>query len=253
MGSLLFTLIQPFALLLLLSAGAVLVLWRRRKETRRRLLLATLPLLLLLLLCWPPVSFLCLGSLEWQYPPLLERPADIEAIVVLSGSLRQQPGDHYELGVDTLYRTLMGMEMYRHGPPCPLLVSGGKVDPSEPGPTLAGAMREFLVQNGIPDHAILVEDQSTSTWENAVESTRILQQRGFTRVLLVTDGAHLPRAVACFRKLGVEVVPCGCRYRALRLGPFLKTVLPSPGGASGVLEASYEWLALAWYGMRGRI
>src|SRR5262249_37927778 len=56
---------------------------------------------------------------------------------------------------------------------------------------------------------------SRTTYENAVESARLLNDRDMPRVVLVTDAAHLRRAVACFRKQGLDVIPCGSHYRAL--------------------------------------
>src|SRR5690349_7112093 len=80
-------LLDPYALLYLLLALAVGNLWRRRGVTRRRLLLVTLPFAALTLLWVPAVVHLALGTLEWQYQPLRERPADAGAIVVLAAGL----------------------------------------------------------------------------------------------------------------------------------------------------------------------
>src|SRR5216684_693941 len=77
-------LLQPFTLLYLLVGFAILNLWRRRVETRRRLLWLTAAYGTLFVIGLPPVGYSAVGSLEWQYPPLRERPADAEAIVVLS-------------------------------------------------------------------------------------------------------------------------------------------------------------------------
>src|SRR5271166_5833333 len=114
MYRLLVDLAQPTVLLGLLSLLALANLWRKRRETRRRLLLMTVPLVLLALWCTPVVSYLALGSLEWAYPPLEERPNDAEAIVVLSGYARvlDPAGKQVELGEDTLYRCLRAAEVY---------------------------------------------------------------------------------------------------------------------------------------------
>src|SRR5207302_1379541 len=78
-------------------------------------------------------------------------------------------------------------EMYRQGPPCPVLVSGGKVDPDSPEPPCARVMREFLLHQGVAASDLIEEDASRSTYENAVESARLLGARGLRKVLLVTD------------------------------------------------------------------
>jgi uncharacterized SAM-binding protein YcdF (DUF218 family) len=249
------TLAQPGLLLLFLVVLAVVNLWRKRRETPRRLLFLTIPLILLLLWSTPVVGYLSLGSLEWPYPPLQERPADADVIVVLSGYLRVQDGEgkRVELGGDTLQRCLRAAEVYRQGEPCPILVSGGKPDPDSPGPTLAEAMREFLVQQHVDEDDIIVEDRSRTTFENAVESCRLLDELGLRKMVLVTDGAHMHRAVGCFRKQGADVVPCGCRYRALRMDWSPWAFVPSLTGGSGAQEALHEWLGVAWYALHDRL
>ena len=101
---------------------------------------------------------------------------------------------------------------------------------------------------------ILLEDRSGTTYENAVESAKILRERGIEKVLLVTDGASLPRAAMCFQGQGIDVIPSGCRYRTL--GGFRYSVvdfLPSVDAANDVSEAWHEWLGLIWYWFRGKI
>jgi uncharacterized SAM-binding protein YcdF (DUF218 family) len=219
-------------------------------------LLFTFLFVLLSVLSTPVASYLALGTLEWPYPPLEERPKEIEAIVVLSGYIRMSDeagGNQVELGVDTLYRCIKTSEAYKQGKPCPVLVSGGKIDLSSPGPPLAEPMREFLLELGVNDRDILVESRSRNTNENAIEACRLLDTLGLHRILLVTDAAHLKRAVGCFRKQGFEVVPCGCRYRARQMTWSVGSFLPTPSAAEGFGEAWHEWLGLAWYGLCGRL
>lgn len=248
-------LLQPFVLLYGLMALLLFVLWRKRREQRRLLFCLGLVFLLLTLGSLPALSYVALGSLEWSYPPLRQVPADAQAIVVLSGyifpadDVRPEP----ELAPDTLYRCLRAAELYRQGKRCPVVVSGGAVDAESGDPPIAPRMRDFLVQLGVSATDVIVEDRSRTTWENAVETRKLLEPRGIDKVILVTDAIHLPRSIRCFRKQGIEVTPCGCRYRATSFKASLSDFLPSPGAASGMLEVWHEWLGLAWYWMHGRI
>jgi uncharacterized SAM-binding protein YcdF (DUF218 family) len=175
-------------------------------------------------------------------------------IVVLAGWL--QPPDDFrpqaELGEDTLRRCFHAVQLYRRTGPCSIVVSGGKVDTSEPGPTLAEAMHEFLVGQGVPDEAIVQEDQSRNTYENAALTARLLHNQGITDVMLVTDAIHLPRAVRCFEAQGVSVTPSGVAYRATRFEGALGDFLPSPTAAANNQKVLHEWLGMAWYWMNGR-
>ena len=245
-------LLQPFVLLYLVVGLVLLRLWRRQREQRRSLLILIGSFCTLFFCSTPLASYLALGSLEWSYPPP-QRPEDAQAIVILAGYVHPADGvrRHPQLGPDTLYRCLEGAELYHQGQPCPVLVSGGKVEDARP--TIAPLMRDFLVQLGVSATDILAEDHSRSTWENAVESHKVLKPRGISKILLVTDAAHLFRAERCFRNQGMEVVPWGCRYRAMGFPLEWSYFLPSPTGGAGLDEASHEWLGLAWYWLHGRL
>jgi uncharacterized SAM-binding protein YcdF (DUF218 family) len=254
MADILHQLIQPAFWLYLLAALTLASLWWKGRKSRR-LVVLTLVFILLWVLSTPVAAYLALRSLEAGCPPLEERADDVEAIVVLSGYVRvlDEEGKRVELGVDTLYRCIKAAEVYKQGKPCLVVVSGGKVDPSSPGPPLAVPMRAFLLELGVPDRDILLEERSATTYENAVESCRLLDERQMHRILLVTDAAHMKRAVGCFRKQGASVTPCGCNYRAGRMNWCLNAFLPDSSAAEGFREAWHEWLGAGWYGFCGRM
>jgi uncharacterized SAM-binding protein YcdF (DUF218 family) len=246
-------LLRPFALTFIVVAAGLVASWRRWGG-RRSLFVLTAAVILLTLLTLPVTSYLALGSLEWRYPPLEERPAGAAAVVVLSGSLRPDDGDEWRSapGTDTLYRCLRAAEIYRAAA-CPVIVSGGKVHAVDPAPPPADVMRDFLLTQGVRSEDLIVEDTSRTTHENAVETARLLSARGIRRIVLVTDAAHLRRAVGCFRKQGIDVVPCGCRYRAMGRNGGLIDFLPDASAAVGVEDAAHEWLGIVWYWLTDRI
>jgi uncharacterized SAM-binding protein YcdF (DUF218 family) len=246
---------EPLVLLWLACLALLAGLWRRRQERRRRLVVFTALFLLLTAACVPAVSYLAIGSLEWRYPPLTERPKDVEAIVVLAGALRpaEGPGLPAEPGEDTFYRCLRAAEMYRQGPRCRVFLSGGVPPMTAPVPSLAHVMRDFLVDHGVAADDLIEEGDSQTTHENAVNTARLLGERGVRRVLLITSAYHMERAVRCFRKQGIDVVPCGCHYKACRLEAELADFLPNPTGARGLAAALHEWLGVAWYTLHGYV
>jgi uncharacterized SAM-binding protein YcdF (DUF218 family) len=254
MSDLLRVLLEPFTLLHLLIGLGLLRLWWRRAETRRRLWWLTAPYLLLTLIATPAVIFLAVGTLEWRYPPLMHRPQDAEAIVVLGSAVAHfDPAlDKAQLDGPARDRTWHAFRLYRSASPCPVLVSGGKPDADEPDPAVADVMAEELRRLGVAARDIVVENQSQKTHENAVESARILRGRGIERIVLVSDAAHLPRAAACFRKEGIEVLPSGCRPRA-RWRTSVTMFVPSLAGLVGFSDTAREWLRLAGYRVRGWI
>ncbi|TRX74274.1 YdcF family protein [Pseudomonas mangiferae] len=85
----------------------------------------------------------------------------------------------------------------------PLLTSGGLHygEPPSEAAIMAASLRE--------DYQVAVrweEGHSRTTWENAVESARLLAADGVTRVVLVTQAWHMARARWCFERQGLEVV-----------------------------------------------
>jgi uncharacterized SAM-binding protein YcdF (DUF218 family) len=67
-------------------------------------------------------------------------------------------------------------------------------------------MRDFIVFSGVPPDVVLVESNSTSTRENASFSAQILRDEKGAKMLLTSD-YHTYRALAAFRKAGVDVTP----------------------------------------------
>ena len=57
----------------------------------------------------------------------------------------------------------------------------------------AVVMKEYLMENGIPESRIIVEDQSTSTYENLLFSQQLLPD-SVTSVTIITSDFHLQRA-----------------------------------------------------------
>ena len=71
--------------------------------------------------------------------------------------------------------------------------------------TEAEAMARFLVARGVPRERILLEEYSTSTYENLVFAREILDEhfQGEFRAVLVTNDFHIYRAVRTARLAGI--------------------------------------------------
>jgi uncharacterized SAM-binding protein YcdF (DUF218 family) len=247
-------LFTQYSLLMLCLGLALANLWWRGRETRGRLLLVTSPFLVLMLLSAEPIEYLLLGTLEWENKPLATRPDDAQAIVVLAGAVRPANGWRLrdELDESTTYRCLCASALYREGGPCLILVSGGKSDVEKPGPPCALAMRDFLMDLVVRESDVIVEDKSSSTYENALESSKMLAARGIHRIILVTDAVHMVRAAGCFRRRGFEVVPAACHHVATGYTFELEDLIPRPVSVSNCQRVWHEWLGLAWYKLRDR-
>lgn len=108
-----------------------------------------------------------------------------DAIVVVSGG-------------DTEARTAAGIRLYQNGWARTLIVSGAAQDKT--GPSNALAMKRQALQAGIPDSAILIDEEAVNTQQNAENAQTLFEQNDFTDVILVTSGYHQRRASLEFNK-----------------------------------------------------
>ncbi|MEY4014131.1 MAG: hypothetical protein RLZZ290_995 [Pseudomonadota bacterium] len=118
----------------------------------------------------------------------------------------------------------------------------------------AEAMRIFLRDLGVPDAAMLIEDQARTTRENASKTfdllNRKIQSSNHSRqsppeILLVTSASHMPRAIKNYMKAGFHVIPAPAEFNAV--GATLATwekILPSESNLATSSSAIKEWIAL---------
>jgi uncharacterized SAM-binding protein YcdF (DUF218 family) len=93
------------------------------------------------------------------------------------------------LGGETGTRTTRAAELYQAGRAPWVLITG------------AGDTESYsadLLRHGVPASALILEDRSSSTAENARFTVPLLRERGLTNVILVTSWYHSRRTLACF-------------------------------------------------------
>jgi uncharacterized SAM-binding protein YcdF (DUF218 family) len=178
----------------------------------RRFALCTL--LLLLLTATPLLSTIYIAWLEGWYPPFHATSASkVDAIVVLAGGVLAKGSlrPDNDISDDSHQRTACGADLWRQGLAPKLLLTGGDATVLRTGPLVSHEMKRWAQRLGVPESAILVEDKSRTTYENAVQTKAVL---GTGPILLVTDAYHLPRAVGLFEKQGFIVTPVACGYES---------------------------------------
>jgi uncharacterized SAM-binding protein YcdF (DUF218 family) len=197
-----------------------------------------------------------LGGLEDDYPVLApeECPA-ADAIVVLGGvtAMPIPPRKSVEVG-EGFDRLLHALRLYRAGRAPYLVFSGGGIPELTGGHmSEAAQFKALALEYGITPEAILLEERSRNTYENALFTRQLLEERGLGRVLLVSSAAHMPRAVAVFRSQGVEVVPAPADVRVVPRPFTFLSLLPSTGGLEMSSAACREYMGWWVYRLRGWI
>src|SRR5581483_128554 len=173
-----------------------------------------------------------------------------DAIVVLGGSIVPASPPRYPNPglVGSSDRLWQAARLYGQGRAPRVIVSGGTF-------TLAGVqtrsesqtMRLFLRDLGVPDEAIIEEDQAVNTLQNIAFLRRIV---GDKPVALVTSAYHMPRSLRIARRAGLNVAAFPDEYRyAMGDGPW-DEYMPSLNAVAISSLALWEYLALAFDGRK---
>jgi uncharacterized SAM-binding protein YcdF (DUF218 family) len=252
-SKILFLFVDPPALIFLLLICA----WMSRKRLSKvSLSLYAAAVLLLFVLGCPTTSQWLVRSLEHQYPDKgvsVERNA--QAIIVLGGSLNLPSDAHPFVGLsNSADRIQEGLRLYRAGKAPLIVLSGGdsplntRIRPLHEG----GYMRSLLEEWGAPKSAIIVEDASINTRENATFTHKMLAARGVDHIILVTSALHMPRAVATFRKVGFDVVAAPADFQSGWVEQAsVFNWLPNSGDLANSSNVLHEWLGYLVYKLRG--
>ncbi len=187
----------------LIVAGVVLGLLRWRK-TAAALVAAGL----IWVLAWslPATSLWLGGALEHRYPyqdPQQAPTAD--AIVVLGGNTANGRANWFlPYDKDTaIMRVDTAADLYLAGRAPKVVLSGGAL---EGNVSEAQGMAHRMRQHGVPDSALVLENASRNTYENAALTEDTLRANEIKKVLLVTSALHMPRSMAAFSKQGVQAI-----------------------------------------------
>lgn len=118
----------------------------------------------------------------------MDEPSFAEAIIVVSGG-----------GEERLNK---GIELYEEGYSDLLVLSGDALDPTSP--SNAEVMKEQALEEGIPIDAILLDTESKTTFENARNVKKVLEEYGLKEpysLILVTTEYHQRRLLQNFKEV----------------------------------------------------
>lgn len=204
----------------------------------------------------PAFSIWVRGALEHLYPPqAVETVPTADAIVVLGGSVSPAiPPRIYPDLNSAADRVLHAARLYKAGKAPLVIVSSGALPWHKKGLPEAPAMRQLLTEWGVPQEAIVNETESQNTFENAVFTSRILDQHSIKTILLVTSALHMRRALAVFVSLGINAIPVATDYEIVDEGDRSFFVwIPDAEALSGSTRAIKEWVGYEVYQWQGRI
>ena len=234
-------LLLPGIFIVLFAIVGVMLYRQGLKKFSAMVLVLTL---MLYLMSTSLVAERTLGSLENVYEPPANPQGD--AIIMLGGgALKDTPdvGGTGTLCSSPSARLLTTVRLY-HMLHVPVVLSGGQVY-EDSGPE-AEIARRILIDMGVPEQDILVENKSINTRENAVFTSRILKDKNLEHPILVTSAFHMNRSVLNFQKEGVDVVPYPTDYMINRQHVFHYNKLMPQASAlymnSLVMQERLRWM-----------
>jgi uncharacterized SAM-binding protein YcdF (DUF218 family) len=126
-----------------------------------------------------------------------DQTAPVEAIVVLGAAQYDgEPSPQLAARLDHV------VELFNEGRAPLVVTTGGKL-PADRF-TESEASAEYLIERGVPAEVIIQETQGRSTWESMEGVAEILEERGISKVLLVSDPYHMLRSKLIAEEVGLD-------------------------------------------------
>lgn len=124
-----------------------------------------------------------------------QQPAqDADYMIILGAALWGE-----EMSPSLRYRMDTALSYLKQNPRTKVIVSGGQ-GVGEDMPE-AVAMQRFLLENGVPQERIIVEDRAQTTSENILFSKKLMKSN---QAVLVTNDFHILRAKLLAERAGIE-------------------------------------------------
>jgi uncharacterized SAM-binding protein YcdF (DUF218 family) len=233
-------LMPPMCFLIAIPIGAFIAFWWRRLG----LAIVLISSLLLYALCTSFVSNRLMIAAESKAPTAETTIADAQAIVVLAGDVSRGPsGAADDVGLLTLDRLRLAASVYRDHH-LPILLTGGSETDS--GESLAHLMAQVMER----DYGIKptwIEDKSQNTFQNAVYSAAILRRNNISRVIVVTQAWHMPRALWALSQAGITAIPAPAHRTYVGNESAISDFLPNYGAFAKSFYSLHELFGLAYY------
>lgn len=125
---------------------------------------------------------------------------NIDYVIILGARL------YGDIPSPALMERLKAAEGYLNNNEKPRVIVSGGQGPDEYIPE-AEAMARYLMEKGINEERIIIEDKSTSTYENlrfSLEKLRDIHKSGDINILIVTNRYHIFRAKFLAERLGMN-------------------------------------------------
>ena len=203
----------------------------------------------------PMIPKLLLTSLEDQYDPLINIEAsmdlDLEYHIVVLGAGYKRDNNRFPanslLVSQTLIRLVEGVRLH-HSLPNSMLITSGR-DAFSRGVSQAEVSKNAATELGVDSESVLKLNETRTTEEEAKHYFETYYDG--QEVIIVTDAAHMPRAMYEFRKFVDNPIPSPTnytyRYKGMSFAEF--SIIPSYANIGRMAKAIHEYAAITrnWF------
>jgi uncharacterized SAM-binding protein YcdF (DUF218 family)/glycosyltransferase involved in cell wall biosynthesis len=128
---------------------------------------------------------------------IVQQPVKADAIVVFGGGAGESgvPGQGYE------ERVTHAVDLFKKGYAKHIIFSSGYTNVmKEPD-----VMKVLAISLGVPADAIIVETESANTYKNVLNTKKILKEKGWNKILLVSSPYHMRRVSLVFKNIAKDI------------------------------------------------
>jgi uncharacterized SAM-binding protein YcdF (DUF218 family) len=240
----LFILLLPSNLALIMSIVGTALVCTRKIRSGRALLAVSMTILVLMGI--GPVPQIMMRSLENRFSDQADGGAPIDGLIVLGGGLGVSRG---QLRLtDAGSRIAAAITLALKNPESKIIFTG-RLDGLESSTEMEGASVLGLL--GIARERIVIQKESSNTREDALFTLPLVRRKPGERWLLITSAFHMPRAIATFRAVGLELEPFPVDFRTEGNSADFLPFTSLQNGLAWADLATREWAALTIYRLLG--
>ena len=194
----------------------------------------------------------------WEVEPVpytnIKRPY-LWGVVLTGVTLNDKlPDDrvYFNHGAD---RAVHAVDLYKRGIISKILISGGIGRVLTTARPEADEMFKAMKLMGVPDSAMVIENQSRNTYESAKNVKVILSQSTYLSqdtLLLITSAFHMRRSLACFAKANLPAKSFSCDFYTHPINFTPDDILLPKAEAILIWQKLFkEWLGILAYKAAG--
>lgn len=153
---------------------------------------------------------------------------------------------------ETADRLLQAVDLYFKHKISKIILTGGSAKIFVEEKKEADFTKEFLINMGIPESDIISENSSKNTYENAVNTSRLIDI-GKHKVLIITSSTHIYRSAKCFAKLGIKADIFPVDYEIQEKPSIGDILIPDTNVFSKWTKLIHEFIGIISYKMKNYI